>query len=118
LAWRQGRLTLLVATEILDEYTRVARYDRIRRRIQLDGAQLDRALARFRSLGEIIELRSLIERVSADPDDDIYLACAVAGQADYIVSGDRHLLDLGNYRGIPVVTPAAFVALVGGPSAT
>ena len=45
--------------------------------------------------------------ILADPDDDIVLATAVAGGADAIVSGDAHLLGIGEFRGIPIVTPAA-----------
>ncbi|OHC71051.1 MAG: putative toxin-antitoxin system toxin component, PIN family, partial [Rhodocyclales bacterium GWA2_65_20] len=48
--------------------------------------------------------------VENDADDDHVLACALAGQADLIVSGDRHLLSLGGrYQGIPIVTPAQAV---------
>lgn len=45
--------------------------------------------------------------VLADPDDDIVLATAVAGDADAIGSGDAHLLGIGEFRGMPIVTPAA-----------
>ena len=45
--------------------------------------------------------------ILADRDDDIVLATAVAGGADAIVSGDAHLLGIGEFRGIPIVTPAA-----------
>ena len=48
--------------------------------------------------------------IAADPDDDIFLALALASNAQYIVSGDGHLLDVGVYQGIAVVTPAAFLA--------
>ncbi len=48
--------------------------------------------------------------IAADPDDDRVLEAAVAGEADFIVSGDRHLLDLGRYEGIEIVTPARFLA--------
>ena len=47
--------------------------------------------------------------ILADPDDDIVLATAVAGGADAIVSGDAHLLGIGEFRGMPIVTPAAAV---------
>ena len=47
--------------------------------------------------------------ILADPDDDIVLATAVAGGADAIVSGDAHLLWIGEFRGMPIVTPAAEV---------
>jgi len=48
--------------------------------------------------------------ILADPDDDIVLATAVAGGADAIVSGDAHLLGIGEFRGMPIVTPAAAVS--------
>ena len=44
-----------------------------------------------------------------DPKDDMIIACAVAAQADYIVSRDRDLLDLGTYQEIQIVTPEAFI---------
>ena len=42
--------------------------------------------------------------IKEDPDDNLILATAVGGRANYIVSGDRHLLDLGEFRGIKIVT--------------
>jgi len=45
-----------------------------------------------------------------DPDDEEILACAVDGRADLIVSGDRHLLALGAFRGIPILSPRDFLA--------
>lgn len=50
--------------------------------------------------------------VIADPDDDVVVACAVAGDADYIVSGDRHLLKLGEHNDIPILRPTIFLALL------
>ncbi|MBN1967596.1 MAG: putative toxin-antitoxin system toxin component, PIN family [Anaerolineae bacterium] len=47
-----------------------------------------------------------------DPDDNHILACAVAGQAILIVSGDSDLLDLGEYRGVRIMTAAQFVTMM------
>ena len=54
---------------------------------------------------------TLTERVTAcrDATDDKFLELAVNGKADVIVSGDADLLVLNPFRGIPIVTPAAFV---------
>jgi len=46
--------------------------------------------------------------VVADPDDDVFLRCAVVAGAACVVSGDRHLLDLGGYAGIPILTVRDF----------
>lgn len=51
-----------------------------------------------------------VEAVAADPSDDIYLATALVGAARWLVSGDRrHLLSLGRFAGVRIVTPAAFL---------
>lgn len=50
-----------------------------------------------------------IEIVNRDPDDNRFLECALAGDARYIVSGDDHLLDLGSFQGIEIVTPGEFL---------
>ena len=50
--------------------------------------------------------------ITEDPPNDHYLECAVEGEAAYIVSGDRLLLHLGVYRGIPILTPRAFLEVL------
>jgi putative PIN family toxin of toxin-antitoxin system len=49
--------------------------------------------------------------VMGDPDDDKFLSCAIAANASVIISGDPHLLDLGSYRDIPIMTPSQFLDL-------
>jgi len=58
----------------------------------------------------VVEPATVEAVIAADPDDDYVLACAVAGRARYIVSGDRHLLDLKRYKRIAILTPAAALA--------
>lgn len=69
-------------------------------------------------LSELVELALWHEDagtangISRDPDDDKFLALAVTGQADAIISGDADLLELGTHEGIPVLTPAQFLRLL------
>lgn len=51
-----------------------------------------------------------LSEVSRDPDDNRFLECALAAQADVLISGDHHLLSLGSFRGIPILSPAQFLA--------
>ncbi|MCK4401242.1 hypothetical protein KAW08_02915 [bacterium] len=47
--------------------------------------------------------------IKEDPSDDSFIHCAVQGNADYIISGDKHLLNLEEYQGIKIVKPADFI---------
>jgi putative PIN family toxin of toxin-antitoxin system len=67
------------------------------------------------ALGEsvmIVAPKKEIALIDADPADNRVLEAAAEAGADYIVSGDRHLLDLGSYEGIDIVTPARFAAVL------
>jgi len=50
--------------------------------------------------------------ITEDPSDDRYLECAVEGKAAYLVSGDNHLLKIGSYEGIPIITPRVFLEVL------
>lgn len=50
--------------------------------------------------------------VCRDPKDDKFLACAIEGEADYLVSGDQDLLAIGSYQGIQIVKPAQFLNIL------
>ena len=54
-----------------------------------------------------------VEVIAADPADNQILECALASNADCVVTGDRHLLQLRNFRGISIVNPADFLAQAG-----
>lgn len=58
---------------------------------------------------ELTPGRLLVDLITADPDDNKFLACAEEGAADFIVSGDRHLLELGQYRGSRIATAREFL---------
>jgi putative PIN family toxin of toxin-antitoxin system len=66
----------------------------------------------FRGLVEMVEPAEISSAVVDDADDDPVLACALGGKADYIVSGDSHLLNLGEYHTIPILTIARLLSLL------
>jgi len=103
--WRDGRFTLVLSPEILEEYQRVA--DALSKKYP--PVNLTELLELIVVEADMIQAEALKEPVSADPDDDMFIACALASGAKMIVSGDKHLLDVAGYRGIEVLKPKAFV---------
>jgi putative PIN family toxin of toxin-antitoxin system len=75
---------------------------------------LNEVLRAVWSMGQLIVPGVRIHAVPGDPDDNRILECAVAAQAHVIVSGDRHLLDLGKYNSILIITPRQFMELYRG----
>jgi predicted nucleic acid-binding protein len=69
-------------------------------------------LYRLETISELVSTIATLAVIKADPDDDRVLECAIAGRADHIVSGDRHLLKLGSYKNIPIVTVRQFMDLL------
>jgi len=60
--------------------------------------------------------RTPVKVIVEDPDDNKFLEAAIAGKADYILSGDQHLLHLGTFEGIPIIDSRRFLQLIrGGP---
>ncbi len=103
--WRQGGFLLCLSDDITAEYLEVlARFPDVESELH----EFLLLVAEERHILFVYPVHQLT--VVADPDDDMFLECAVAAQADVIASGDRHLLALGRFRGIPIQTPAEFLA--------
>ena len=111
-AWRDDAFELLVSEPILAEYQRVLSYARLRAKHRRDDRQIAAIVAEFRAFAVLVEPTQPLAVVADDPDDDMFLECAVAGDADLIVSGDPHLLTLGAYADIPILAPATFLAFL------
>jgi len=111
-AARQRRILLVVSPYIIQEYAAVMHRPHIIRKYQGIEGRLE-ALTRYLNVHTILVEPQTIERiVPDDPKDDAILACALAGQAHYIVSGDEHLQKLGAFRSIKILTPRDFAVQV------
>lgn len=109
-AWRAHQFVLIISPAILSEIAATLRYDRIRRKYGITEQDVDEMLALLLADAVMVPGRSDVAgSVPDDPDDEAVLACALDGQADVIVSGDKHLLALGSFRGIPVLTARQFL---------
>ena len=108
--WRAQILDVVVSPEIIAEVSRVLAYPKISERIP--GEVAERFLALLWAAATVIEPNLYVTAVDADPDDDKFVTLALVSNVAFIVSGDRHLLEVGAYQGITIVTPAQFLAII------
>jgi putative PIN family toxin of toxin-antitoxin system len=102
-----GAIRLAVSDEILEEVTRVLR----REKFGWPEVEIDRALTQISRFTEHVEPKQRIDAVAEDPTDDRILECAVASRSEYLVTGDNHLLKLGQFGSTKIVKPADFLEI-------
>ena len=102
---------LILSAPIVREIVEVLRRPEITSKIRFVAGMDTRRVLDLLSQAELVEV-SDISQVSRDPKDDKFLATAVLGGADYVVSEDRDLLDLGEYQGIKILDVATFLKIL------
>lgn len=108
-----GGFTLLISTPLFEELGRVLDYPHLRVMHKLDETQIEDVVNSMMAAAEFVPTSGTLHVIASDPSDNMLLECAVAGHADVIVTGDKkHLLPLSSYEGIPVVSPAGFLAML------
>ncbi len=106
---RRGSYRLLVSPTIIRELARV-----LRERFFWGEEQVLLHLKLIASAGEVIAPKAVPVVIERDPADNEILACAIAGRADLIVTGDRDLLRLKSYDTVGIVRPRDFLRTLGG----
>jgi len=113
-----GQLRLVISPGIIGEIGLVWQYPKVKKSLKkhrLSTEEVTDATIKILKVATINPGVEIAPTVSPDPADDMVLACAVEGRADFIISGDRDLTELESYEGIRIVTPAAFVKLLATP---
>lgn len=100
-----GRVQLITSTPLLAELGRV-----LGAKFGWEPARTEAAISQLLGLAEVVEPGESVDDVKEDPSDNRVLEAALAGDAEVIVSGDHHLLDLEIWRGVRVQDPAAFLS--------
>ncbi|MBL8132014.1 MAG: putative toxin-antitoxin system toxin component, PIN family [Anaerolineae bacterium] len=110
-----GQAILLTSESILAEFEGKLKARKLAQYLSRLGRHPHEIVNDYRESAQVVVPDDVPEDAISDLKDLIILACAVSGKADYIVSGDHHLLDLKTYAGIPIITPAECLALLRTP---
>ena len=104
--WQKGNLTVLLSSEILDEYLQVLAYPRFQLSEEEVKGLVEDELLPFM---QVIKPGTRIHIVKREPSDNKFLECAVAGRADVLISGDKELLAIRHYRQVRMQAPSRFL---------
>lgn len=106
----EGEYQLVISVPTLREFsTTLQKYPD---RFQMDDDEIQQEVETIRYYAEFVDPDESISAVEADTDDDKFLEAAVAGNVDYVVSGDQHLLELDTFREIDIVEPREFYEIL------
>jgi putative PIN family toxin of toxin-antitoxin system len=86
--------------------------EKLENRLNFSADQVAETLADYLGFLRVVHVPKALTAVCRDPDDNMVLECAVEGNAQYIVSGDKDLLELKEFRGIRIVRAAEFLNLL------
>ena len=109
--FRDRALQIVASREILQELRRALRYTHVKRRTRMSDAEIDEFVALI-AQSAILTADRAIGALTRDPDDDKYVAVALEGLADFIVTGDQDLLQLRQHEGIRILSPRDFLNLL------
>ena len=107
-----GQVTLYTSPALIAELTRILATPKLLPRVERSGLALDELLARYLNVAIVVQPQTVPLVVPTDPDDDHVIACALAANAELIVSGDSDLLALKEYQGIPIVSPTEATRMI------
>lgn len=108
--WRAGAFDLITSGSILAEVERALGKPYFMRRVT--PTQGKRLVSLFKRRGSVVEPAIQVVGVASHPEDDLVLATALSGHAQYLVTGDRALQALRTYESVTIVSPRAFLAIL------
>jgi len=103
--WEKAKITFYISAEILNEYIEVLERNIIPAN---DYKWFVRLLEEKKNI-EIVKPKEHFDIVKEDPDDNIFLDCAIESNVKYIITGNDHLLNLKEFKGIKIITPSDFL---------
>jgi putative PIN family toxin of toxin-antitoxin system len=106
--WKAGKFKLIITDSIAHEYLDVIN----RPKFKIPKNEIIAATDYLLQIAEFVTPGEEVLVIVADPTDNKFLEAALAGKVNYVVSGDNHLLEIGSFRAIPIITAHEFIGLL------
>lgn len=110
--WRKGEFVLVTSFGIIEEVNRVLHLPRIQQKYHLTESDIQSFVLTLTHQGDCVAGKVVLKGVAPDPGDDKVISCAVEAQADFIVTGDKRLQQLGEYQGIRIINAESFIRVL------
>lgn len=107
-SWENGEFEIVLPQPIIQEIQRVLYYPHIKNRRHLTEKRIELILNALRTYAVITPSQMQISVIKEDPDDNMFIIAAIEGDAEYIISGDRHLLEIGCFGEVKIISPSEF----------
>ncbi len=111
-AWEEEAFELVVSEVLLVEYKKVLAYPQVAAHHNMDEESIKKIIDQLKKYSIVVTPKEIPKVVEADPDDDQLFAAALIGEASFVVSKDRAVLEVGEYKGIQVLNPLAFLTVL------
>ncbi len=105
-----GEIENYTSEEILTEVERILSSEKVLERISIEDK--DRIMRIYRLISTKVSPRVKVNAIDRDPSDNKFLEAALEARADFIITGDHHLLELREYRGVKILSPSEFLKMM------
>lgn len=106
--WKKGRIVPILSKETFGEFKTVLEYPKFSLTEQEIRAIIEEEILPYFEIEEVVDN---ISGICMDTDDDKFIACAVSASADFIVSGDKDLLDIGRYKSVKIISASELLRM-------
>lgn len=110
--WRRGEFILVTSRKIVEEINRVLHLPRIQVKYHLGEPDIQAFVLTLIHKGNCVSGELALKGVALDPGDDKIISCAIEGEAQFIVTGDKALQQLKEYQGINIINAEQFIRVL------
>ncbi len=107
-----NKAQLFISNEIIDEVESVIKRPKFRLVLEKTSQTPEQIISKIISLSHFVTGPKVKDTIKDDPSDEKFISCAVNAKADYIISGDNHLLNIKNYNSIKIIRTYEILELI------